>query len=152
MLLIKSTTQACFFFPFLLLLRKLSTIFLSDNDINGVILFHSSFRTVVRFGLSFMDSTNFLVEWLWKVQSNSRSVDAASTYKWRQTWRETQATLWLLIEHMILATCEKTSFAIQIDLIHGCLSSSLVGCILSGIGYTIQSTDKRVAIHSVIAE
>ena len=148
MLLIKSTTQACFFFPFLLLLRKLSTIFLSDNDINGVILFHSSFRTVVRF----FTRKTLLVEWLWQVQSNSWSVDAASTYKWRQTWRETQATLWLLIEHMILATCEKTSFAIQIDLIHGCLSSSLVGCILSGIGYTLQSTDKRVAIHSVIAE
>lgn len=51
MLLIKSTTQAYLpcFFPFLLLFRKLSIIFLSDNDINRVILFHSSFRTVVRF-------------------------------------------------------------------------------------------------------
>ena len=49
MLLIKSTTLAVFFFSFLLLFRKLSTIFLSDNDINGVILCHSSFRTVVRF-------------------------------------------------------------------------------------------------------
>ena len=51
MLFIKSTTQAYLpcFFPFLLLFRKLSTIFLSDNDINRVILFHSSFRTVVRF-------------------------------------------------------------------------------------------------------
>lgn len=39
----------CVFFPFLLLFRKLSTIFLSDNDINGVILCHSSFRTVARF-------------------------------------------------------------------------------------------------------
>ena len=145
MLLIKSTTQACFFFPFLLLLRKLSTIFLSDNDINGVILFHSSFRTVVRFFTrrTLLYGLNKLPGWV---------VVTSATYKWRQTWRETQATLWLLIEHMILATCEKTSFAIQIDLIHGCLSSSLVGCILSGIGYTLQSTDKRVAIHSVIAE
>ena len=58
--------------------------------------------------LSFMDSTNFLVEWLWKVQSNSGSVGAASTCKRRQTWSETQATLWLLIEHMILLTCGKT--------------------------------------------
>ena len=65
---------------------------------------------------------------------------AASTYKWRETWRETQATLWLLIEHMILLTCQKISFAIQIDLIHGCLSSSLVGCILYGIGQGIQWT------------
>lgn len=81
----------------------------------------------LRDGFSFMDSTNFLVERLWKVQSNSGSVDAASICKRRETWSETQTTLWLLIEHMILLTCEKKSFAIQIEHMDGCLSSSLVG-------------------------
>lgn len=52
----------------------------------------------------------------------------------------------------------KISFAIQIELMDGCLSSSLVGCILYGIGYIMNpyksepSTDERVANHSVIAE
>ena len=138
MLLIKSITQAYLpcIFSFLLLFRTLSTIFLSDNDINCCSLFYET------------DSP------LWIQQTSC----AASTYKWRETWRETQATLWLLIEHMILLACEKISFAIQNELMDGCLSSSLVGCILYGIGYIMNpyksepSTDERVANHSVIAE
>lgn len=149
MLLIKSTTQAylpCFF--------SLSTVVSQAVYNFPQRQWHKPSYSIP---FQFPDCCSLYYEKdspLWIQQTSC----AASTYKWRETWHETQATLWLLIEHMILLTCQKISFAIQIELMDGCLSSSLVGCVLYGIGYIMNpyksepSTDERVANHSVIAE
>ena len=81
------------FSPFLLLFYN-SSLQLSSEAMKYKKLFYSSYPTIAQFStryrLSFMDSTNFLFEWL---PSNWRSKDAASTYERPENYRETHEPL-----------------------------------------------------------
>ena len=92
-------------YPFLLLFRRLSTVFFIDSETNETIPLH--FRNVFHFFSEKNSlSKTFFVEC---VRSG-----AASCNKRRKFWRETHTPLWRLIGRIIFLTHEKTSFAILI--------------------------------------